>query len=181
MSKKFLVATGFLVVVAVALIYLGFRHSSIPAGGQSPSSTATPTASSSGATGNTTVTVPASPASENLATKAAEVLPPGTVATNIPPLIILQNARQAINQYAQVYGGNPVGTNPEITAAIMGNNPKHINFIAPDAGLRVNNQGEMLDAWGTPLFFHQLSAHDMEIHSAGVDRQMWTLDDLIVH
>jgi len=47
--------------------------------------------------------------------------------------------------------------------------------------LRVNAQGEMLDAWGTPLFFHQLSGHDMEIRSAGEDRQLWTVDDLILH
>jgi hypothetical protein len=116
---------------------------------------------------------------ENLADKAGELSPPPASPTNVPPLIILQNARRAIIQYAQIYGGNPVGTNPEITAALMGKNPKGINFITPDSGLQVNEQGEMLDAWGTPLFFHQISGHEMEIRSAGEDRKMWTFDDLI--
>lgn len=116
---------------------------------------------------------------ENLATKAGELAPPPTATTNVPPLIILQNARRAIVQYAQVFGGNPVGNNPEITAELMGNNPKHLNFITPDSGLLVNEQGEMLDAWGTPLFFHQLSGHETEIHSAGPDKVMWTIDDLV--
>jgi hypothetical protein len=102
------------------------------------------------------------------------------MATNVPPEIILQNARRAIVQYAQVYGGNPVGTNPEITASLMGENPRHINFITPDSGLVVNDKGEMLDAWGTPLFFHQISGHETEIHSAGMDRKMWTFDDLVL-
>jgi hypothetical protein len=117
---------------------------------------------------------------ENLAVKAGEMAPPPPMATNVPPEIILQNARRAIVQYAQVYGGNPVGTNPEITASLMGENPRHINFITPDSGLVVNDKGEMLDGYGTPLFFHQISGHDTEIRSAGMDRKMWTFDDLVL-
>jgi hypothetical protein len=111
--------------------------------------------------------------------QAGELPPPQPVDTNVPPIMILQNARRAIVQYAQVYGGNPVGVNSEITAQLMGDNPKHINFITPDSGLQINDKGEMIDAWGTPLFFHQLSGHEMEIHSAGPDRKMWTFDDLV--
>ena len=126
-----------------------------------------------------TSAAPGSP--DNIASRAAERPPTAPLATNLPPLILAQNARRAVIQYAQVYGENPIGTNPEITAALMGNNPKHINFITPDAGLQVNADGEMVDAWGAPLFFHQLSGHEMEIRSAGEDHQMWTADDLIVH
>ena len=115
----------------------------------------------------------------NPAPQAGELPPPAPVDTNVPPIVIVQNAHRAIVQYAQVYGGNPVGVNSEITAALMGDNPKHINFITPDSGLQVNAQGEMVDAWGTPLFFHQISGHEMEIHSAGPDRKMWTYDDLV--
>src|SRR6202020_2756882 len=93
------------------------------------------------------------PAPKDLSAGAGQVLPPAPVATNVPPMVILQNAHNAIVQFAQVYGGNPVGVNSEITAALMGNNPKHINFITPDSGLTVNTNGEMVDAWGTPLFF----------------------------
>jgi hypothetical protein len=44
--------------------------------------------------------------------------------------------------------------------------------------LRVNGQGQLIDNWGTPFFFHSLSRNEMEIRSAGPDRRMWTTDDL---
>ena len=78
-----------------------------------------------------------------------------------------------------MFGGNPVGVNSEITSALNGNNPKKINFIDPQAGMRINANGELVDAWGTPFFFHQLSGTDMEIRSAGPDKKMWTIDDLV--
>lgn len=100
--------------------------------------------------------------------------------TNIEPRIVLENMRHAIHEYGAMFGGNPVGINSEITAQLMGKNPRHMNFIDADAGLRVNASGELIDPWGTPFFFHQLSGTDMEIHSAGPDRVMWTADDLVV-
>jgi len=78
-----------------------------------------------------------------------------------------------------MFGGNPVGTNPEITKALNGENPKQVNFLGRD-GNRVNGNGELIDAWGTPYFFHQLSATQMEIRSAGPDKIMWTGDDLVM-
>ena len=78
-----------------------------------------------------------------------------------------------------MFGGNPVGTNPEITAQLNGGNLKQINFIQPDAGMRINEKGELVDVWNTPLFFHQISGTETEIHSAGPDKIMWTPDDLV--
>jgi hypothetical protein len=87
--------------------------------------------------------------------------------------------RTTIRQYGQMFGGNPVGNNAEITAALDGNNPRHIHFLKAD-GNRVNENGELVDVWGTPYFFHQLSGTQMEIRSAGPDRIMYTLDDLVI-
>jgi hypothetical protein len=181
MRKRILAAAILLVAVAAALIHFASPQFFGTPKNPAPPIVAAKTENISNDSNHPAKAVAVNVPTENLAAKAGELPPPAPVATNIPPLIILQNARQAIVQYAQVYGGNPVGTNPEITAALMGNNPKHINFITPDSGLQVNDQGEMLDAWGMPLFFHQLSAHDMEIRSAGEDRKLWTFDDLIIH
>lgn len=101
--------------------------------------------------------------------------------TNMAPFTVLENARTAIRNYGQRFGGNPVGSNQEITRSLMGDNPQQLNFISADSGLRVNSLGEMIDAWGTPLFFHQISGAETEIHSAGPDKIMWTLDDLVAH
>jgi hypothetical protein len=100
--------------------------------------------------------------------------------TNLPPATVLENMRITFHQYASMFGGNPVGTNPEITAALNGNNPKQANFIKPEAGMRIDPSGQLVDPWGTPYFFHQLSGTVMEIHSAGPDRIMWTADDLVI-
>ena len=95
------------------------------------------------------------------------------------PATVLSNMRIAIRQYGSRFGGNPVGTNEEITRALNGDNPKQVKFISEESGLRINVRGELVDYWGTPFFFHQLSGTEMEIHSAGPDRLMWTADDLV--
>ena len=95
------------------------------------------------------------------------------------PATVLSNMRIAIRQYGSRFGGNPVGTNEEITRALNGDNPKQVKFISEESGLRINGRGELVDYWGTPFFFHQLSGTEMEIHSAGPDRLMWTADDLV--
>jgi hypothetical protein len=100
--------------------------------------------------------------------------------TNIEPQIVLENMRRAIVNYGSTFSGNPVGSNPEIAAALNGENPKQIKFIDPENGLRINGKGELVDPWGTPFFFHQLSATDMEVRSAGPDKIMWTADDLVI-
>jgi len=121
---------------------------------------------------NPTFTAPA----KNFAAAGA---PAPLVFTNFSASTVLENVRHAIHDFGSRFGGNPVGTNLEITRALGGDNPGQVNFLNADAGLRVNANGELIDPWGTPYFFHQLSGSEMEIHSAGPDKIMWTQDDLI--
>jgi len=93
---------------------------------------------------------------------------------DLPPLTVLDKTRVIIHNYHAAFGENPVGTNPEITAALKGKNPKQTDFLG-DSGLRVNEKG----GYGTPFFFHQISGQEMEIRSAGQDRVMWTFDDQV--
>src|SRR5438270_6177253 len=62
----------------------------------------------------------------------------------IPPEMLLENMRTTVRQYGLLYGGNPVGTNPEITKALNGDNPKQIKFLGTD-GNRINGKGELVD------------------------------------
>lgn len=80
--------------------------------------------------------------------------------------------------YRTVNGENPVGTNAEIMKALMGGNPRGATFGPPEGQL-LNDQGELIDPWGTPYFFHQLDKDLMEIHSAGPDRTLGTSDDAV--
>ena len=93
--------------------------------------------------------------------------------------VVLGKMRIVVHQYQSMFGENPTGTNPEITEALNGGNPKQARFINEESGLRINGRGELVDSWGTPFFFHQLSGTEMEIRSAGPDKRMWTADDLV--
>ncbi len=84
-----------------------------------------------------------------------------------------------IRDYRTIAGENPVGTNAEIMAATMGDNPKQAK-LGPPEGVKLNEKGELLDRWDTPYFFHQLSRDHMEIRSAGADKVMWTEDDPVI-
>jgi hypothetical protein len=101
--------------------------------------------------------------------------------TNMPAETAIENMSRAIRQYGQMFGGNPVGTNPEFARELGGDNPKHINFISTDSGMRLDADGELVDPWGTPYFFHQISGDDTEVRSAGPDRVMYTSDDIVIH
>ena len=82
-----------------------------------------------------------------------------------------------MRDYRTLAAENPIGTNQEITEALMGKNRTGARLAPQNA--RVNAKGEMMDRWGTAYFFHQVSATTMEIHSAGPDRKMGTEDDII--
>jgi hypothetical protein len=98
----------------------------------------------------------------------------------LTPATVLQNMRSAVRDYGARFGGNPFGNNREITAKLNGGNLKQIVFLKEEDGMRINQRGELIDNWGTPFFFHQISGTEMEIRSAGPDRKMWTRDDLVL-
>jgi hypothetical protein len=113
------------------------------------------------------------------------VMPPAQMPPSLVPPNELDAARTEaeavalnIRQYRLRFGGNPVGTNADIVKELDGGNPKTARYL-PSELKRLNEQGELIDAWGTPYFFHQLSAEEMETRSAGPDRELWTSDDVV--
>lgn len=83
------------------------------------------------------------------------------------------------DEYRLAYGAFPVGEdNAQILNAISGNNPKKLVFIARNHPA-LNSSGALLDRWGTPYFFHFQSSQEVEIRSAGPDRDFYTADDLV--
>jgi hypothetical protein len=175
-----------LILLGLYIIYPAIRPvNETPTAASVPtnSSLATVSASNAPSTSGQPASTSASPGdgtSGSVAARAGAMAPlvADATAPTFPPAV-LESMRRVIQGYNTEFGENPVGNNAEITHALMGENPRHLNFIQPNTGLRVNANGELVDAWGTPFFFHQLSGQDMEIHSAGPDRVMWTSDDLI--
>lgn len=71
----------------------------------------------------------------------------------------------------------PLSANEDWAAAFRGMNPAHERFL-PDQSIALNAQGQLVDRWGSPLFFHALGGKRFELRSAGPDKKMWTADDL---
>ena len=94
------------------------------------------------------------------------------------PQTEVDKVHHMITDYHTAMGENPVGTNAEIMREVMGANPRQAT-LGPPEGQTLNDKGELVDQWGTPYFFHQLSRDAMEIHSAGPDKIMGTADDIV--
>jgi hypothetical protein len=90
----------------------------------------------------------------------------------------LQKASVSLRDYRKAFKQNPVGNNAEITRVLLGQNSGGAKYLPDDAHL--NEKKELTDRWGQPLFFHQISASNMEIRSAGPDLKMWTADDEVL-
>ena len=71
----------------------------------------------------------------------------------------------------------PLGANEDWARALRGMNPARQSFL-PDTSRALNAQHQLVDRWGTPLFFHAVGRGQYQIRSAGPDRKLWTDDDI---
>jgi hypothetical protein len=71
----------------------------------------------------------------------------------------------------------PLGANEELVAALRGKNAVGLEFVSGESAA-LNEKGQLVDRWGTPLFFHARARDEVDIRSAGPDREMWTGDDV---
>ncbi len=86
--------------------------------------------------------------------------------------------RTVLRGYRAALGQNPVGSNPEIARALLGSNPRGIQFLDRST-VTLNAKGELLDDWGNPYFFHAISGTHMEVRSPGPDGKLFTADDVV--
>ena len=125
---------------------------------------------------------------------AAHVAPaPVSTPSHYPPLDQLNQPGQTVSNDLRILrdlffhyqiavkdpSGNPAGTHEEIVRALQGRNRARLAFV-PARHPALNAQGQLVDRWGTPYFFHALSSTRMEIRSAGLDRKMFTPDDALL-
>ena len=171
-----------IIILSLSLVFFAIwaLHKSRGArvGGTSPSSSSTRQMRSQGSSTRATppsqgdeAGVPAGPPALAVANEDAKR---GHDASSDPQFLVV---RQMLRDYRAALGENPVGTNSEITKALLGANSRKARFIASEA--RLNSAHQLVDRWDHPYFFHQLSRSRTEIRSAGPDGRMWTSDDQI--
>ena len=71
----------------------------------------------------------------------------------------------------------PLSANEDWADFLRGANAAHERFL-PDKHAALNSKGQVVDRWGTPLFFHAVGAGRYDLRSAGPDKLMWTADDI---
>lgn len=99
---------------------------------------------------------------------------------SLPPENDLNLMAQLMNNFMLLVksaAARPLSANEDWAAALCGQNPSHERFL-PDHHPALNSRGQLVDRWGTPLFFHALGNSQFEVRSAGPDRKLWTLDDI---
>lgn len=67
--------------------------------------------------------------------------------------------------------------NQELVAILQGKNPSSMKFLSGSFP-HVGQDGQLLDRWRKPLFFHQINGSSIDVRSAGPDGIMWNGDDV---
>ena len=94
---------------------------------------------------------------------------------------LADNLILGIQQYKEFVGTYPTGNNIAITKALLGQTDKKVMILSVRKS-DINDKGEILDPWGTPVQFY-FSHNEVMLRSAGVnkvweDSAITTADDL---
>lgn len=95
------------------------------------------------------------------------------------PMRDLEIINDFVKLYSKAFGSNPIGMNEDITAVLTGHNYTKGVLFPPNSPMIV--KGQLVDRWGTPYWFHPNSGTQMEIRSAGEDKNLFTPDDVIIN
>jgi hypothetical protein len=100
--------------------------------------------------------------------------------TNLPPqndLTLMSHLMGNALLLLKSAANRPLSANEDWADFLKGQNSAHERFLS-DNHTVLNQKGQLIDRWGTPLFFHALGNGRYEIRSAGPDKTMWTSDDI---
>jgi len=92
-------------------------------------------------------------------------------------LILLAQLMDNFTLLVKTAADRPLSANEDWAQALRGLNPSGQRFL-PDNHAVFNSQHQLIDRWGTPLFFHAEAKGQYAIRSAGPDGRLWTADDL---
>lgn len=99
---------------------------------------------------------------------------------NLPPehdLTVMSRLMENSLLLLKAAANRPLSANEDWADLLRGRNAARERFL-PDTSSALNSQGQLIDRWQSPLFFHALGGGRYEIRSAGPDKRLWTEDDL---
>lgn len=113
---------------------------------------------------------------------AAEAILEGYGDPATPPIEDLRKIHRVVTGYFSVVkdgSRNPIGGNPDLAAALRGDNPNREVFVReghPVFGL----DGMIIDRWGSAIVVHPEAYRQLGLRSSGPDRSPYTVDDLVL-
>ena len=90
----------------------------------------------------------------------------------------LEILQDLISQHHRALGDGSMGDNGDVVNALVGTEGPGTWLPRSSPRLR---EGQLMDRWGSPYWFHPNAANQMEIRSAGPDRNLFTGDDIILN
>ncbi len=99
---------------------------------------------------------------------------------NLPPqsdLTLMARLMENALLLLKAAADRPLSANEDWADLLRGRNGAREEFL-PAQHRALNDEGQLIDRWQRPLFFHALGGGRYEIRSAGPDRMMWTADDI---
>ena len=175
--KKFvllLIALPFIVVVLMLMMKMRWKFSK-------PATSAAPEAESiASATTVTTVTSSGGEASGKPKPLLGETILRDYASTNLPPendLKLMSRLMDNSLLLLKSAANRPLSANEDWADLLRGKNGAGERFLSDDHGA-LNEQHQLVDRWGTPLFFHAVGNGRYDIRSAGPDKTLWTEDDI---
>ena len=173
MKKLTLVLLALPMLIVLVILFPLTRMKTVPWGSKKKSP---PLETNAVAAVNTASTANDSAASAWL----GETILRGYADTNLPPqndLTLMSRLMDTTLLLLKGAANQPLAANEDWAALFRGQNAARERFL-PDHHAALNSQGQLVDRWGTPLFFHALGGGRYEVRSAGPDGRLWTDDDL---
>jgi len=177
MNKRLILALLCLPIVVVVIILLPITHwTTVPW----KSKRTSPTSVENRVAATVTATPIERPNQPGQPSLLGESILAGYADPNLPPpndLMLLSRLMDNSLLLLKNAANRPLSANEDWAALLRGQNAAHERFLS-DSNAALNSQGQLIDRWGTPLFFHALGGGRYEVRSAGPDGTLWTDDDI---
>ncbi len=129
---------------------------------------------------NVTVVSTFTPLAEKTNALLGETILHGYADPNVPPehdLTLMARLMENSLLLLKAAAHRPLSANEDWADLFRGRNAAREEFL-PSEHIALNEKGQLIDRWQSPLFFHALGGGRYEIRSAGPDGKLWTDDDL---
>ena len=172
--------SAFVILIVILIVIFLSRHSAQRTPISSTNPVAQPSSTSAIQITEIPSGIPSSSASNRPAPLLGETILRDYANTNLPPqndLTLMSRLMDNSRLLLKSAANRPLSANEDWADFLRGKNSGHERFL-PDNHIALNTNGQLIDRWGTPLFFHALGGGRYDVRSAGPDRKLWTDDDI---